>query len=324
MKSIEELQKLVNSELSKIAYPSTPENLYLPIQYILEGNGKRLRPLLLLLAHQLYSNELIHAIEPALGIEMFHNFTLVHDDIMDKSDMRRNKATIHKKWNENVAILSGDAMMILSTRFFLHLPANIQTKAIDLFTRTALEVCEGQQYDMDFENRTNVSREDYLTMIRLKTAVLIACSLSMGALIAEAPESDIELLYETGIELGLAFQLQDDLLDTFGQQEIFGKSIGNDIINRKKTYLYILAYELANHEQKKQLDYWFNQPEVSNETRVQEIKNLYIELNIEQLTNQQIESYIHNSINKIDQLNAQDNPKLLLKNFIHQLLARKK
>lgn len=237
MKTIEELQKLVNSELLKISYPTNPQNLYLPIQYTLEGSGKRLRPLLLLLAHQLYNNDLFHAVKPALGIEMFHNFTLVHDDIMDKSDMRRNKATIHKKWNENIAILSGDAMMILSMRFFLHLPAHIQTKAIDLFTKTALEVCEGQQYDLDFEHLTTVSRDEYLTMIRLKTAVLIACSISMGALIAGASTFDIELLYKAGIEIGLAFQLQDDLLDTFGQQEVFGKNIGNDIVNRKKNVL---------------------------------------------------------------------------------------
>lgn len=324
MKSIEDLQKLVNSELSKLSYPNNPENLYLPIKYILEGSGKRLRPLLLLLSHQLYNDDLKYAIEASLGIEMFHNFTLVHDDIMDKSDMRRNKATIHKKWNENVAILSGDAMMILSMRFFLNLPAHLQTKAIDLFTKTALEVCEGQQYDMDFENRTNVSREEYLTMIRLKTAVLIACSLSLGALIAQAPTTDIELLYEAGIELGLAFQLQDDLLDTFGQQEVFGKTIGNDIINRKKTYLYILAHELANHEQKKQLDYWFNHSNISNEIRIQEIKKIYTELNIEQLTNHEIESYIHSSLNKIDHLNTHNESRLLLKEFIFQLVARKK
>lgn len=324
MKTIEELQKLVNSELLKISYPTNPQNLYLPIQYTLEGSGKRLRPLLLLLAHQLYNNDLFHAVKPALGIEMFHNFTLVHDDIMDKSDMRRNKATIHKKWNENIAILSGDAMMILSMRFFLHLPAHIQTKAIDLFTKTALEVCEGQQYDLDFEHLTTVSRDEYLTMIRLKTAVLIACSISMGALIAGASTFDIELLYKAGIEIGLAFQLQDDLLDTFGQQEVFGKNIGNDIVNRKKTYLYILAYELANNEQKKQLDYWFNHTNISNETRIQEVKKIYSELNIEQHTNQQIEFYIHNSLNKIDSLNTPNSPKDLLKEFIHQLIARKK
>ncbi len=324
MKPIEELQKLVNTELSKISYPQHPKNLYMPIQYILEGNGKRLRPLLLLLTHQLYNDNLLLAIEPALGIEMFHNFTLVHDDIMDKSDMRRNKATIHKKWNENVAILSGDAMMILSIRFFLHLPAHIQSKAIDLFTKTAIEVCEGQQYDIDFEKHTTVSKTEYMTMIRLKTAVLIACSLSMGALIAQAHPYDIELLYEAGIELGLAFQLQDDLLDIFGQQELLGKTIGNDIINRKKTYLYILAYELANAEQKKQLDYWFNQVNVSNNTRIQEVKKIYTQLNIEQHTNQQIQFYIHNCLNKIDSLNVPYNPKLILKDFIFQLIARKK
>ncbi|MCX7862078.1 MAG: polyprenyl synthetase family protein [Bacteroidales bacterium] len=324
MKTIEQLQQTINSEIATISYPSTPAELYQPIQYILEGNGKRLRPLLLLLAHQLYNEDISPAIKPALGIEIFHNFTLIHDDIMDKSPMRRNKPTVHLKWNENIALLSGDAMMILSFQFFLDLPKHIQNKVLELFTKTALEVCEGQQYDMNYEQKPYISLDEYLQMIRLKTAVLIACSLSMGAIIANAPKTEIQHLYDAGINLGLAFQLQDDLLDVYGDPAIFGKNIGNDIITKKKTFLYVSAYQFSDIEYKQKLDYFFDHNNIDAQTKINEIKQIYSHLKLETYTQQQIQKYIQSSINHIQQLNAQSKAKELLLNFISQLLHRLK
>ncbi len=324
MKTIKELQDIINTEIASISYPEYPKELYEPISYILEGQGKRLRPLLMLLAYGMYREDIQMALKPALGLEMFHNFTLVHDDIMDKAPIRRNKTTIHIKWNENTAILSGDAMMILAYQFFFDLPAQIQQQALKLFTQTALQVCEGQQLDMNFETRTNVSVSEYLIMIRLKTAVLLACSLSLGALIAQAPQNDVQTLYEVGIDLGLAFQLQDDWLDVFANQDVFGKQIGNDIVTNKKTYLYLLAYEKADANQKNKLDFWFTEHSDDLKKKVEAVTQLYKEMNISKITKITIESYIHKALSKLDSLSVPQEKTMELRKIFQQIVDRNK
>jgi geranylgeranyl diphosphate synthase type II len=320
MKTIEELQKIIQNEIKNITYPDNPKELYQPISYVLDGTGKNLRPLLTLLSYNMYNNDISLAIKPALGIEMFHNFTLVHDDIMDKAPLRRNKQTIHHKWNENVAILSGDAMMILSFKFFFELPPDIQLNVIKLFTQTALEVCEGQQYDMNFESINDVSLSQYMEMIRLKTAVLIATSLKIGAIIAKAPESDTELLYQSGIKLGLAFQIQDDYLDVYGNTSTFGKNTGNDIVTKKKTFLLINALEKANPEQKKLILETLNS-NIEREIKIKTIINLYNELGIAEITKQKIIQLSNESLSLIDKLTTK-NKSQFIKQIINELINR--
>ncbi|MCD6366965.1 MAG: polyprenyl synthetase family protein, partial [Bacteroidales bacterium] len=236
-KNTSELVSLVNTQINNLDFPETPALLYQPVKYILGNAGKRLRPILFLHAIQLFFDlQEIHFL-PAAGLEIFHNFTLIHDDIMDKADIRRHQPTIHKKWNENVAILSGDAAMILATKQFLPLPEKVFKPVIAEFNKMALEICEGQQYDMDFEIRDNVTIDEYLKMIRLKTAVFLASALKMGAIVGNAPAEQQQFLYDAGINFGLAFQLQDDFLDTFGNLETFGKKPGGDILEKKKNFL---------------------------------------------------------------------------------------
>ncbi|PIY02318.1 MAG: isoprenyl synthetase, partial [Bacteroidetes bacterium CG_4_10_14_3_um_filter_31_20] len=222
MLKFEEIQNIVNNEIAKLDFKSEPVELYQPISYALSGNGKRLRPCLALLSCNLFNNDIRNAIKPAIGVEMFHNFTLLHDDIMDKADIRRNKPTVHKKWNENVAILSGDAMLIKTYELFFELKPNILAKVIEVFNKAALQVCEGQQYDMNFETKIDVTTDEYIKMITLKTAVLLAASLKIGAIIGGATLKDANLLYNYGINLGIAFQLQDDYLDVYGDVKTFG------------------------------------------------------------------------------------------------------
>jgi len=253
MLKFEEIQNIVNNEIAKLDFKSEPVELYQPISYVLSGNGKRLRPCLALLSCNLFNNDIRNAIKPAIGVEMFHNFTLLHDDIMDKADIRRNKPTVHKKWNENVAILSGDAMLIKTYELFFELKPNILAKVIEVFNKAALQVCEGQQYDMNFETKIDVTTDEYIKMITLKTAVLLAASLKIGAIIGGATLKDANLLYNYGINLGIAFQLQDDYLDVYGDVKTFGKKIGGDIVSNKKTYLLISAIENAKDENKHKL-----------------------------------------------------------------------
>lgn len=320
MKTIEELQTIIKNEITSTTYPQQPTELYEPIAYILDGAGKHLRPLLLLLAYNMYNDDLSLAIKPALGLEMFHNFTLVHDDIMDKAPLRRNKQTIHHKWNENVAILSGDAMMILSFKYFFDLPLPLMEKAIKIFTQTAIEVCEGQQYDMNFENSNNVSIDEYMEMIRLKTAVLIAASLKIGAIIAQAPYSDAELLYKAGIKLGLAFQVQDDYLDSYGETNVFGKNIGGDIVAKKKTFLLLTALEKANKQQKQLILDTLNAP-IQQSEKIQTIINIYNEIGIAELAKQKIQHLSNESLNLIEQLSVK-NKTHNIKTLINKLINR--
>ncbi|MGQ9847460.1 MAG: polyprenyl synthetase family protein [Bacteroidales bacterium] len=316
----EQLQAKIEQAINTISYPPLPEGLYEPIAYVLEQGGKRLRPLLLLMSYSLFKDDFQIALKPAIGLEMFHNFTLLHDDIMDRAELRRNKPTVHKKWNINTAILSGDAMMIKSFQYFLDLPLNIQSEVLKTFTQTALEVCEGQQYDMNFESRYDVTIEEYMEMIRLKTAVLIAAAMKIGAQIAEAKKEDIELLYEAGIKMGLAFQLQDDYLDVYGDTKVFGKKIGGDIASNKKTYLLISALNLANENQRKSLLYLLNNC-IDKDEKVNKVTLLYNEIGIQNLTNVKINELTSDSLNLLDKVSEQKNI-LPLKNLIINLLDR--
>lgn len=317
---IDQLQIKIEEAIKKIAYPQVPEGLYEPIAYVLEEGGKRLRPLIVLMSYNLFKNDIDIALKPAIGLEMFHNFTLLHDDIMDKADIRRNKLTVHKKWNENTAILSGDAMMIKSFQFFYDLPLKIQSEVLKTFTQTAIEVCEGQQYDMNFEARLDVSIDEYMEMIRLKTAVLLAAAMKIGAQIAEASNKDASLLYQTGIKMGLAFQLQDDYLDVYGDTKVFGKKIGGDISSNKKTFLLISAMNLANESQKKKLEYLLNY-RIDIQEKIFQVTSLYNELGIKEHTQQKINHLTNESLSLLDKVSVQQNS-YSIKNLIIKLLER--
>lgn len=316
----EQLQAKIEEAIKNISYPQFPEGLYEPIAYVLEQGGKRLRPLLMLMSYCLFKDDFQIALKPAIGIEMFHNFTLLHDDIMDKAELRRNKATVHKKWNENTAILSGDTMMIMSFQYFYDLPLNIQAQVLKTFTQTALEVCEGQQYDMNFEARQDVTIEEYMEMIRLKTAVLIAAALKIGAQIAEASENDLSLLYQIGIKMGLAFQLQDDYLDVYGESQLFGKNIGGDIVANKKTYLLISALNKANEIQKSKLQYVLYNI-IDKDEKIKLVTALYNEIGIKDFTKSKINDLMNESLKLLDKISDQKKISLI-KNFIIKLLDR--
>ncbi len=325
MYSVEELQNIINTEiknrtgeLKKI----NPVNLYAPVNYSLEIGGKRLRPVLLLLSFNIFSDKIEDALPAAVALEVFHNFTLLHDDIMDKADVRRNKPTVHKKFDENSAILSGDAMAFLSYKFLLECKSEKHIDVIELFSKTAIEVCEGQQFDMDFEDRLTVSEEEYLEMIRLKTAVLLACSLKSGALLANANSETANQLYDFGINLGMAFQLQDDLLDTFGNQETFGKRIGGDIVANKKTYLLIKALENASASQKTELLKWIDKKDFSDDIKIRTVKNIYNQLNIKELAQLKIDYYFQKASEIIEKLTIDKNKTEPLVVLSNQMLKR--
>jgi len=298
-----------------------PQNLYDPIHYILQLGGKRIRPILTLMSCDLFGENHQKALDAALAIEMFHNFTLIHDDIMDRATLRRGKETVHKKWDENTGILSGDALMILSNQLLGNYKDNIFKELYTLFNNTALEICEGQQFDMDFETRSDVTLDEYILMIKYKTAVLIACSLKMGAIIANADKKDADLIYEYGINLGLAFQLQDDFLDTFGTDE-FGKKVGGDIIENKKTYLIIKTLELASIEDKKRLLNLYS----TNSNRLEkinEVKSLIIEYDVNSLIKKEIKNYTEKAFQKIELLKLNEQGKNSLIDFGNGLMNRK-
>ena len=297
MQNILQLQELIDKELARLKYPSHPENLYRPIQYSLNLRAKRIRPTLLLISYQLFNKNIEKAILPALGIEFFHNFTLLHDDIMDNFGLRRGAETVHKKWNSNIAILSADTMLVKAYKF-LSQTDNIKD-VLKVFNETAIKVCEGQQLDMDFENKSEVSISDYLKMTEYKTAVLLAASLKIGAIIGEAKAVEADHLYEFGRNIGIAFQLQDDLLDVYGNVDDFGKQIGADIMANKKTYLYLKAVELASLNQKKILVKYFSKKQFNYEKKVNQIKIIFDDLDIKKHTQELIEEYYCQAMNEL-------------------------
>ncbi|WP_299108251.1 polyprenyl synthetase family protein [uncultured Tenacibaculum sp.] len=300
-----------------------PQNLYQPIDYILQLGGKRIRPILTLIAADIFSGDYTKALPTALAVEVFHNFTLVHDDIMDDAPLRRGKATVHEKWDLNTGILSGDAMLILAYQYFENYPPHIFQQLAKLFSKTALEVCDGQQLDIDFETRNDVSIEEYIEMIRLKTSVLVAAALKMGAIISEADEEQANHLYNYGLNLGIAFQLQDDYLDTYGDPETFGKQVGGDIIENKKTYLYLKALEVASEEDKNTLVKLYNSEEQDNDAKVAAVTAIFNNNNITQHTQQLIEYYTNKSFESLSLLNISEKAKLGLRMFGENLMNRK-
>jgi len=323
--SVAELNDLLTAELqrrSEDLKEMKPGNLYEPVDYSLEMGGKRLRPLLLLLSCNMFSDSVREALPAAVAIEMFHNFTLLHDDIMDKAEVRRNRPTVHKKFSENSAILSGDVMAFLSYSYLLESKSKDLEEILKLFTKTAIEVCEGQQLDMEFENRLLVAEDEYIEMIRLKTAVLLACALKAGALLGSAKLDVANQLYEFGINLGLAFQLQDDLLDSFGVQESFGKKIGGDIVANKKTYLLIKALETADSELRNELTCWLKKAEYNPTEKINAVLDIYNRLNIKELTQHKVDCYFDKCNTVIGQIMVSENQKQHLHEISRSMLNR--
>jgi geranylgeranyl diphosphate synthase type II len=322
MKQLTELQLLINDAVGKLSYPAYPADLYEPISYILSIGGKRMRPALLLLACDLFGGDVNKAIEPALAIEVFHNFTLMHDDIMDKAPLRRGKATVHEKWNANVAILSGDAMMVEANRMMMKVDDSILRKVLDVFNDTATGVCEGQQIDMSFEQRNDVGIDEYINMIRLKTAVLLGGTLKIGSIIGGAALTDAELIDAFGVNLGIAFQLQDDILDVYGDPEKFGKLVGGDIISNKKTFLLIRALELTKGSQAQTLNQWLNATEFDSIEKVKVITGIYNELDIRQHAEEAMQTYADKAFAALDAINLPEDHKQYLRDFADGLLVR--
>lgn len=322
MLTSEEILHLINTGLADNAFNRQPDGLYEPIRYVLSLGGKRIRPILVLLAYNLYKDNVKEALIPALGLETYHNYTLLHDDLMDKAEMRRGCPTVHKRWDENTAILSGDSMQVLAFLLMSKVRDEKLRPALELFAETALEIGEGQQYDMEFERRNDVSEEEYIEMIRLKTSVLLACALKLGALLADAPESDIKQLYRFGESIGLAFQLQDDYLDVYGDPAVFGKKIGGDILCNKKTYMLINALQKANEEQRKELLYWIETQTFEPEEKIKEVTELYNETGIRTLCDNKINSYFEEARHALEKVALPQERKLNLWNFALSLLNR--
>ncbi len=299
-----------------------PKRLYEPIDYIIKLGGKRVRPALTLIIADIFSGGFKKALPVALAIELFHNFTLIHDDVMDQAPLRRGKKTVHKKWNINTSILSGDAMLIMVYQHFENYETIIFQSLIKLFNRTAIEVCEGQQLDIDFETRDDVTIDQYINMIRLKTSVLVATALKMGAIVSEASEKNTNLIYSFGINIGLAFQLQDDFLDIYGDTKVFGKQTGGDIIKNKKTYLYLKSLERANEEDKSKLLFLYKQKLSNNSAKIDEVKRIFELYDIPVLIKEQISHYIQQAFDTLLQLDISAKNKLKLKNFVNLITRR--
>ncbi|MFO7924626.1 MAG: polyprenyl synthetase family protein [Bacteroidales bacterium] len=323
MHTIENLREITDKEIEKMNFAGhPPRELYQPVDYIMSVGGKRLRPVLALLTCQLFSDDITPCIKPAVAIELFHNFTLLHDDIMDKADIRRGKPTVHKKWNENTAILSGDAMVVISFDLISSADPEILPQLLTVYNKTAIEVCEGQQMDMNFETMLHVDEESYLKMIRLKTAVLIAAAMKIGAITGGASENDASLMYDSGLNLGMAFQLQDDLLDLYAEKEKFGKKPGGDILMNKKTILLIKAFQRADAGTAEKLSNLLekeNDPEI----KVNEIRKIFDRLDIETIAGKMAESYFKGSIASLNATNSLKQRKKEFTGFIETVMNRK-
>lgn len=322
MKKLEDLQEMISEAVEKLAFPGYPAELYEPITYILSLGGKRMRPALLLMACDLFGGDVEAAIPPALAIEVFHNFTLMHDDIMDDAPLRRGKTTVHEKWNQNVGILSGDVMLIEGYKLMMHVEERLLRPIMNIFNSTAVSVCEGQQIDMEFEQRNDAGIDEYLDMIRLKTAVVLGSALKIGALIGGADQKDAELISTFGEQLGIAFQLQDDILDVYGDPEKFGKQVGGDIISNKKTYLLIKALELANDRQRQELNDLIALKQFDNTEKVAAVTALYDKLEVRQEAENTMQSYAEKAFIALDAINLPEAHKQYLRDFADGLLVR--
>ncbi|MBR5843345.1 MAG: polyprenyl synthetase family protein [Bacteroidaceae bacterium] len=319
---ISEYVDIINNALDNIEYPQQPDSLYAPIRYELTLGGKRIRPVLMLMACELFGGDINQAIKPAVGLEIFHNFTLLHDDVMDKSDLRRGQPTVHKMWDENHAILSGDAMQIIATQHMTQVAPRFMPAVIETFLKTALEICEGQQFDMEFESRKDVTTDEYINMIRLKTAVLLGCALKIGAIIAGAPIAQANSLYHFGENLGLAFQLQDDYLDVYGDPIIFGKNIGGDITNDKKTFMLIEAMRLAEGKDADTLKQYIGNNDAEPREKIDAVINVYNNLGIDKLCKEKAETYYNAALTCMDEILVPEDRKLPLLALAKSLMNR--
>ncbi|MGM9813084.1 MAG: polyprenyl synthetase family protein [Muribaculaceae bacterium] len=324
MHTFNEYLERVNNAIKAIPYPQQPSHLYEPITYTMDLGGKRLRPVLVLMACEAVGGDINRAITPAIGLEMFHNFTLLHDDVMDKADIRRGKPTVHVKWDDNTAILSGDAMLTMATQLIAQAPADVMPQVMDLYNRTAMEIYEGQQYDVDFETRSDVTVDEYIEMIRLKTSVLLGCACKMGALIGGADEATAQLFYKVGENLGLAFQLQDDMLDVWGDEATFGKAIGGDIMNNKKTFLLINAMQRATGDHKVELSLWLSTPNASRAVKVPAVTAIYDALDLRSLSLDAINRYNDEALEALSKIAISDEARSEFANFITRLVKRDK
>jgi len=322
MYSSDELLKKVNEALDGLVYDRQPVTLYDPIRYVLSLGGKRVRPVLMLLAYNLYKEDPEKIMTQAIALETYHNFTLLHDDLMDNADMRRGHETVHKKWNPNQAILSGDTMLLQAFLRMEQCEADRRQQVMDLFTETALEIGEGQQLDVEFESRNDVAEDEYIEMIRLKTSVLLACALKIGAILGGASEADQEDLYCFGEQIGLAFQLQDDLLDVYGDPKVFGKNIGGDITSNKKTYMLINAVNRADDVQRKELMKWIEATTFDRDEKVKAVTHLYDEIGIRQLCEQKMEGCYQLGLQHLAKVNVSEERKAILKNYAAAMMKR--
>ncbi len=322
MHSISEYQALVSSHFNSLVVSKEPKSLYEPIQYILSLGGKRMRPVLTLMTAEIFDCDYKKAMQAATAVEVFHNFSLIHDDIMDDAPLRRGKETVHEKWDINTGILSGDAMLILAYQYFEEYEPNVFRDLAKLFSKTALEVCEGQQYDVDFETRDDVTIPEYLKMIEYKTAVLVGAAMKMGAIVAETSKENADLIYEFGLNLGIAFQLQDDYLDAFGNPETFGKQIGGDIIENKKTFLYLKALEYGTSEDKEQLLHLFSIQPKDNSDKIETIKTIFNESGSSKATQEAIKEYTQKAFKTLKKMNIPEEKKQILYVFGEKLMNR--
>lgn len=323
MKTAEELLTQVNAFLDALPYERTPKSLYEPIRYVLSMGGKRIRPVLMLLGYNLYKEDTDKILMNAIALETYHNYTLLHDDLMDQADLRRGHETVHKKWNANTAILSGDSMLVLAYERMAQCDSRHLADVLSLFTTTALEIGEGQQYDMEFETRDDVREEEYIEMIRLKTSVLLACALKIGALLADAPAEDAANLYKFGEQIGLAFQLQDDYLDVYGDSKVFGKKIGGDITSNKKTFMLINAFSHANEAQRQELEKWVNAKSFDREEKIAAVTRLYNEIGIDKMAQDKIAYYFEQSKKYLDAVQVPAERKEELLKYAQRMMKRK-
>ena len=317
----EKYQKEIDNKLSKIILSNNPKELYDPVRYMLKMKSKRVRPILAILAYKLVHPNWKKVIQPCLCLELFHNFTLIHDDIMDKAPIRRGKKTIHEKWNKNIGILSGDLLMILAYDMISSLPKNILSKTMLKFNEISIKVCEGQQLDMNYQTRKNIDEKQYIEMIRLKTATLIGLSLQFGGLLANMNNNNLNTLYKIGELFGIGFQLRDDLLDVYGSKN-FGKKIGGDILENKKTFLSVKAYELSSKKERKNLDYWKKKKKSSKE-KIKKVTEIFDKLNLKELPEEKIKSFFNLAYKKLENLNVKNSNKEELTDYLTKLFERK-
>ncbi len=318
----EEVLSVVNEAIQSLPFNRQPTSLYEPVRYVLSIGGKRMRPVLMLLAYNLFKDNPQSILNQACALETYHNYTLLHDDLMDNADLRRGHETVHKRWNANTAILSGDSMLVLAFQQMAQCPEDKLKAVLDLFTETALEIGEGQQYDMDFEHRMDVREDEYIEMIRLKTSVLLACALKMGALLADASTDDANLLYTFGEQIGLAFQLQDDFLDVYGDTKVFGKAIGGDIVSNKKTFMLINAFLRANEQQRAELHRWVEATEFDEQEKIAAVTRLYNEIGIDTLAKERIDHYFKQGLACLEAVKIDAERKEQLTAYVYKLMKR--